>query len=124
MRRPLQLLALLGAVGVGGCATVDPSAAFIDVGNKVRERAGEDARFIRSPTEAKEIEGLVRGILKDELTAEMAARVALVNNRDLQATLQDLGIAQAEVAQASRISASPQEVRGRSTGGDEAPGRT
>lgn len=104
MRRPLRLVALLGAVGVSGCATVDPSAAFIDVGTKVRERSGEDARFIRSPAEALQIEGVVRGLLKDELSADAAARVALINNRDLQATLQDLGIAQADLAQASRIS--------------------
>ncbi len=104
MKRPLRLLVLLGVVGVGGgCATVDPGAAFIDVSGKVRERSGEDARFMRSPAEAKEIEALVRGILKDELNADAAARIALVNNRDLQATLQDLGIAQADLAQASRI---------------------
>ncbi len=104
MKHLLSLAVLLGAVGVTGCATVDPGVAFMDVSTRVRERSGQDARFLRSPADAQEIEGIVRDILKDELTADAAARVALVNNRDLQATLQDLGIAQADLAQAGRIS--------------------
>lgn len=104
MKAVFPLAVLLTAAGVPGCATVDPGAAFIDVSNKVRERSGENARFLRSSADAQEIENVVRGILKDELTAEAAARVALLNNRSLQATLQDLGVAQADVAQASRIS--------------------
>jgi cobalt-zinc-cadmium efflux system outer membrane protein len=104
MKPLFPLVVLLSAVGVTGCATVDPGAAFVDVSGKVRERSGQDARFMRSPADAQEIESLVRGLLKDELTADTAARVALLNNRHLQATLQDLGVAQADLAQASRIS--------------------
>lgn len=104
MKPLVPLVVLLSAVGVTGCATVDPGAAFVDVSGKVRERSGQDARFMRSPADAQEIDRVVRGILKDELTADTAARVALLNNRHLQATLQDLGVAQADLAQASRIS--------------------
>lgn len=104
MRGPFRLAIVLGTTAISGCATVDPGAAFIDVSAKVRERSGQDARFMRSPADAQEIEGLVRELLKDELTADAVARVALVNNRELQATLQDLGIAQADLAQASRLS--------------------
>lgn len=104
MKALFALAVLLSAIGVTGCATVDPGAAFVDVSNKVRERSGEDSRFMRSPADAREIESVVRGILKNELTADAAARVALLNNRDLQATLQDLGVAQADLAQAGRIS--------------------
>jgi cobalt-zinc-cadmium efflux system outer membrane protein len=105
VKRGALVAFLLGAfgLGLGGCATADPGAAFIDVSKKVRERSGRNARFIRSPTEALEIESLVREILKEELTAERAARIALVNNRELQANLQDLGLAQADLAQADRI---------------------
>jgi len=103
--KPLfHLAVLLSAAGVTGCATVDPGAAFVDISGKVRDRSGEDAQFMRSPGDAQEIERIVRGILKDELTADSAARIALVNNRDVQATLQDLGLAQADLAQASRLS--------------------
>jgi cobalt-zinc-cadmium efflux system outer membrane protein len=104
VRSPLRLAIVLGTTAISGCATVDPGAAFIDVSNMVRERSGQDARFMRSPTDAQETSGLVRELLKDELTADAAARVALVNNRELQATLQDLGVAQADLAQAGRIS--------------------
>lgn len=104
MKRVLTLAALAAAVGAVGCASVDPGPAFVDISGKVRERSGHDARFLRSPADAQEIKSIVRDILKDELTAEAAARAALVNNRELQATLQDLGIAQADLAQAGRIS--------------------
>ncbi len=105
VKRGIRVAVLLGASGLGfaGCATVDPGVAFIDVSNKVRERSGQNAKFIRSPAEALEIETLVREILKEELTAERAARIALVNNRELQAHLQDLGVAQADLAQADRL---------------------
>lgn len=104
MKYPLLLPVLISTLAGLGCATVDPGPAFVDVSNKVRERSGQDARFMRSDADAQQIERAVRDILKDELTADAAAQVALVNNRDLQATLQDLGIAQADLAQASRIS--------------------
>lgn len=105
MRRGALLLVVPVGFGfaVAGCATTDPSGSFLDVSQKVRERSGQDARFIRSPAEAQEVASLVREILKEDLTADRAARVALVNNRELQATLQELGIAQAELAQAGRI---------------------
>lgn len=105
VKRAVLAAFVLGAFGLSlaGCATVDPGAAFVNVSSKVRERSGHNARVIRSPAEAREIETLVREILKEELTAERAARIALVNNRELQASLQDLGIAQADLAQADRI---------------------
>lgn len=105
MKRGIRVVLLIGASGfsLAGCATVDPTGAFIDVGSKIRERSGESARFIRSQAEALEIENLVGEILKEDLTADRAARIALINNRELQATLQDLGIAQADLAQADRV---------------------
>lgn len=59
---------------------------------------------MRSPADAAAVSDLVREILMKELTADAAARIALVNNREVQATLQDLGIGQADLAQASRLS--------------------
>jgi cobalt-zinc-cadmium efflux system outer membrane protein len=45
----------------------------------------------------------VRELLGEELTVDRAVRIALLNNRALQATLQDLGIARAEAIQVSLI---------------------
>ncbi len=104
MNRLLSLALLVASAGAAGCATVDPGAAFVDVSTMVRERSGQDARFLRTPADAQQIEGLVQEILQTELTADAAGRVALINNRELQASLQDLGIGQADLAQASRLS--------------------
>jgi len=99
--------ALAGALSVAaltGCASVNPKPAFEDVQKKVAGRTGQEALWIRSAEDADEVGRVVRMLLSEELTAEAAARVALLSNRSLQATLQDIGISQADFAQASRVS--------------------
>jgi len=45
----------------------------------------------------------VRALLGDTLTADAAVQVALLNNRDLQATYAELGVAQADLVQAGLL---------------------
>jgi cobalt-zinc-cadmium efflux system outer membrane protein len=45
----------------------------------------------------------VSGLLKAEMTAEQAVQVALLNNPTLQATFEEVGISQADLAQAARL---------------------
>ena len=94
----------LSAAALSGCASVNPKPAFEDVQKKVAGRTGQEARWIRTAQDADEVGRLVKTLLSEELTAEAAARVALLNNRSMQATLQDIGISQADLAQASRVS--------------------
>jgi len=89
---------------LAGCASVNPQPAFVDVRDKVKERTGREALWTRGPQDATTAAARVRDLLARELTAEGAAEVALVNNRDLQATLQEIGISQADYAQATRVS--------------------
>jgi cobalt-zinc-cadmium efflux system outer membrane protein len=97
-------LPILAAGLLAGCASVNPQPAFVDVRGKVEERTGREARWTRSAQDAEAAAARVRALLGQELTAERSAEVALVNNRELQATLQELGISQAEYAQATRVS--------------------
>lgn len=92
---------LLGAVLAGSaCASVDPRPAFVDV----RRASGQDgARWTRSAAEATAADAAVDRLLAEPLTAESAVAVALVANPSLQATFEELGVAQADLAHASRL---------------------
>ena len=57
---------------------------------------GERVHWNQGNTSDTAVAESVRGLLQKELTAEEAVQVALLNNRSLQATYEDLMIAQAD----------------------------
>ena len=95
---------LLLALALAGCAGVRPQAAFDDVRQSLDGRA--DARVVwRTGTaEDARADAAVDSLLAAPLTADAAVQVALLNNRRLQATYEDLGVAQAMVVQAGLLS--------------------
>ena len=92
------------ALLAGACASVDPRPAFVDVQREVRAGGGTDARWARTPAEAAALDEVVDRLLAEPLTPESAVATALVANPSLQATFEELGVAQADLAQASRLS--------------------
>jgi len=93
-------LALLGLFVLGGCASVDISAGFPEVGAAVEERYAAKLAWNRGPELDKEAAEKLRSLLQRKLTADDAVQIALLNNRDLQAIYSDLGVAQADLVQA------------------------
>jgi cobalt-zinc-cadmium efflux system outer membrane protein len=89
---------------LSGCVSVDPRPAFDDAQGKVAARTGQESRWLRTSAEAEAVRGSIREVLKHELTADDAVQVALLNNRALQAAYEELGIAQADLAQAALVS--------------------
>ena len=85
-----------------GCTTTDPQAAFDGVNQTLSERTGTHLRWMRDEAAAAEMEQEVDGLLRTNLTAQSALAIALLNNRSLQAKFEEIGISQAELAQASR----------------------
>ena len=55
---------------------------------------------IRSETDINEMQQRVQTLLGTNLTVDSAIEVALLNNRELHATLEELGIAEADLIQA------------------------
>jgi len=100
MSTRLLLSALLFAVA--GCAS--PPASFDRVQSTIAERTGNKVQWSRSGAENAQIEEAVRSLLRYELTAEAAVQIALLNNRDLQARFEEIGIAQADLIQAGLLS--------------------
>jgi outer membrane protein TolC len=91
-------------VFLAGCVTFSEDGGFKDVGKAVAERGAGEAKWIRSPDEADSAAARVRELLAHPLTARAAVQIALLNNRGLQARYADLGIAEADLVQASRWS--------------------
>jgi cobalt-zinc-cadmium efflux system outer membrane protein len=99
----LSLAALLSVLALSGCATVQRTAGLAEVDKQLSSRIGERASWQQNQDEDHTAEAKVRELLKDELTAEEAVRIALLNNRGLQATYERLGISQADLVQAGLL---------------------
>src|SRR5207249_4003871 len=93
--------AVVGAIALGGCATLSPDGGFRTVQDLVKEHGGVDARWARTEDDNKAIEVAVRESLSRPLSMDDAMRIAILNNRGLQATYAELGIAETELVEAN-----------------------
>lgn len=120
MNRPHRIaLALLAAAAMAGCATTSPDAAIAPVREQLRAATGTDlARWPQAQAPSAEARARLDALLAAPLTQDGAVELALLNHRGLQAELAELGLAQAEVAQATRLP-NPGLSYGRTTSGDE-----
>ncbi|MDH3604764.1 MAG: TolC family protein, partial [Candidatus Tectomicrobia bacterium] len=94
----VALLALLS-----GCATLDQQAGFSDVSADVEARSGMQVAWNLGTELDEQVARKVGDLLAAKLTADTAVQVALLNNRDLQATYAELGVAQADLVQAGLL---------------------
>ena len=88
---------------LSGCATFDHRAGFDEVSATVEARSGK--RVVWNLDTALDVQAAqdVRALLQGPLTADEAVQVALLNNRELQATYAELGVAQADLVQAGLL---------------------
>ena len=86
-----------------GCATTSPVGSFGDVDRLVSGRLGQSVVWTRSEAASGRASASVEALVGQPLTAETAVRVALRDNRRLQGEFEQIGISQAEFAQASRL---------------------
>src|SRR5438094_321682 len=94
---------LLGAGVLAGCAHVDPNPAFRELANTVHLRTGKRVQWNRGTAEDAQAQAAVSSLLSRPLTADSAVQIALLNNRNLQATYEELGIAQADLVEAGLL---------------------
>jgi outer membrane protein TolC len=101
---PFQPAALLMAAALlAGCTTFSPDGGFGPVQQTAKERLGKELVAARTDADRDRIDQRVAELLLRPLTADDAVQLALLNNRGLQATFQDLGIGEAELVQAGRL---------------------
>lgn len=97
-----RLLAVGITVLIAGCASLSEDAGFGEVEQAVEQRAGAQTKWLRSDDEANSVRGRLKEILAKPLTAQDAVQVALLNNPGLQVGYAEVGIAEADLVQASR----------------------
>jgi len=96
-------LAPLGLLLFAGCASIDPRPTFDSVAETVTARSGTEPAWARTESDEDAAEEAAARLLADPLDDRAAAQIALLRNRELLAEIEELGIARADYAQATRI---------------------
>ena len=91
------------AVIVAGCAQVPKEAGFNDVKDLVEQRVEYRIHWNQETEADREVESAIDELLKNVLTPEAAVQIALLNNPNLQAIYEDLGVTQADVVEAGLL---------------------
>ena len=87
-------------LGLAGCASVNLQAGFSDVSAAVEKRSATKIAWNTGSKQDQEAAEQLRVLLRRTLTADDAVQIAALNNRDLQALYNELGLAQADLVQA------------------------
>jgi len=90
-------------LSVAGCASVQSDARFPEVRQSVGQRLESNIAWNRDSEQDQRARDAVRRLLTQELTADAAVQIALLNNRKLQANYERLGIAQADLVEAGLL---------------------
>ena len=118
--RPQRVFAaLLTLAFLGGCATFSTDGGLESVQTAGKERGlAQNVTWLKTDKDAETARAAIKKLLAAPLTADNAVQIALLNNRGLQATYAELGIAEADVVQAGRLR-NPGFSFGRLTRADE-----
>ena len=102
-RKTLFLSVPTAALLLGGCTPIPKNAGFEDVQKLVGDRMPQTVEWDRGTKDDEAADAKVAALLADELTADQAVQVALLNNKDLQATYESLAVGQADLVQAGLL---------------------
>ena len=86
---------------LSGCASFSSDGGMTAVSEMTAPALGADVAALRSDDDIAAADGAVAALLKRPLNADSAVQIALLNNRDLQAAYNELGIAEAVRVRAS-----------------------
>jgi outer membrane protein TolC len=102
--KPYQSICALALSALAaGCASFSPDGGMNAVNELTRGRMPQEAAWQRTEKDTQAARAATRELLAQPLSADDAVKIALLNNRGLQAAYADLGIAEADVVQAGRL---------------------
>jgi outer membrane protein TolC len=100
------IMAGLAAMVLTGCATFSADGGMDAVSSMTKERTGQAVQLSRPLADvdnANRPPDDVKPLLAKPLTPDTAIRVALLNNKGLQGSFAELGVAEADLVQAGRM---------------------
>ena len=97
------LLLGVATVAFAGCASVPEKGGFEDVQAEVDQRVAQRVEWYQASEEDEAVEVALDEMLEGDLDVGKAVQLALLKNRRLQATYEDLGLAQANLVQAGLL---------------------
>jgi len=95
---------LIFSLFLSGCASVQTQQEWEKVKAFSMERTGAEIRWEQTEEDVKVTKEEVNKLLSDGLTENDAVRIALVNNKTLQSTFEEIGIDRADLVQAGLFS--------------------
>jgi outer membrane protein TolC len=116
--RTAPLIAALCGILLAGCATLSADGGMDAVSALTKERTGHTVTRRQSGNGDADTRATLTALLARPLSADDATRIALLNNRGLQASFAELGIAEADYVQAGRLR-NPGFTFGRLRSGDD-----
>jgi outer membrane protein TolC len=93
---PLAVAALLSA-----CGSFSPDGGMDSVRRILGGDVAKDVAVLRTPEDAEAARAIIAALLKKPLSADNAVRIALLNNRGLQAAYDELALAEARMVEGS-----------------------
>jgi outer membrane protein TolC len=105
----------LAALSLAGCASFSQDGGFGSVEQLTKERIGQSPSYQRTTAQSDAAQSRAGTLLRQPLSADSAVEIALLNNRELQASYAELGIAEADLVRAGRL-ANPSFSFGRLSG--------
>lgn len=99
--KPARLVGLLSAFVLSGCAAFSPDSGMNVVANVASETIQKDVVSIRTGDDAERARDTVQRLLRRTLSVDSAVQIALLNNRGLQASYNELALAEADLVQDS-----------------------
>ncbi|CAN5380074.1 TolC family protein [soil metagenome] len=103
--RTIAVVAVLAGAGAGltGCASVQPRASFPAVQQLASERLGKQVHWSNGADADRVVDDRIDALLAEPLDPDSAVQIALLSNRNLQATYEELGVAHADLVQAGLL---------------------
>jgi outer membrane protein TolC len=104
MQIPKRRCAAFLALGLlAGCAHFSKDGGFGAVASAAHEHLGQEVLWPHTDGERAKSGAKVAELLSHPLSMDDAVQVALLNNRDLQASFQELGISESDLVQSGRL---------------------
>jgi outer membrane protein TolC len=99
----IMLTCIFASLILSGCSTFSQDGGFGGVKKTSAEHIKQEIVWPKTEAEQKALADRVAELLKTPLNADAAVQLALLNNKDLQASFYQLGISEADVVQTGRL---------------------